>query len=139
LRIRVYLALITALCLLQMTSLAMPKVVETDNSKKDLNDLEALLTGQHPGSSFVGDGTLYKSSQPVPSLAPAMDLPYMAALWNDTIFGSFIREWEAPEFNQTDENGTFKSPIWSLISVGSTGGTISHRRSPWLLVSKPDF
>jgi hypothetical protein len=138
-RIRVCLALITALCLLQMAALAKPSVVETDKSHNDLDELEALLTGQHPGSSFAGDGALYKSSRPGPNLTPVMDLPYMAAFWNDTIFGSFIREWEAPQFNQTYENGTFNSPIWSSISSVGEAGTISHRRKPILLTSKLDF
>lgn len=139
--IRVCLALITALCLLQTVSLAKPSAVEIDKANKDLDELEALLTGQHGGASLAGDGELYRSSRPGPNLTPVMDLPYRAAFLNDTIFGSFIREWETgfmSQTNQTYENGIFNSSVWNLINAESEAGIISHRRRP-LLVSEPDF
>jgi hypothetical protein len=139
--IRVCLALIAALCLLQIASLAKPSAVEIDKANKDLGELEALLTGQHGGSSFAGEGELYRSSRPGPNLTPVMDLPYKAAFLNDTIFGSFIREWEMgfmSQNNQTYENGTFRSPILNLINAESEADIASKRRKP-LLISEPDF
>jgi hypothetical protein len=140
-RTRVCLAIITAVFLLQMASQGMPKAVEIDKSNKDLDELEALLTGQHRGSSFAGDGEVYRSSLPGPNLTPVIDLPYKAAFLNDTIFGSFIREWEkgfTSQTNQTYESGIFNSPVWNLLSAEGEAGNVSHRRKP-LLVSELDL
>jgi hypothetical protein len=140
-RIRVCLAIIIAVCILQITSQGMPKAVEIDKSNKDLDELEALLTGQHRGSSFAGDGGMYRSSLPGPNLTTVIDRPYKAAFLNDTIFGSFIGEWETgfiSKTNQTYEGGIFNSPIWNLMSIEGEGGNLNQRRKP-LLVSELDF
>jgi len=141
---RVCLALIIALCLLQTVSLARPSVLEIDTgnddlkAKTDLDELEALLTGQHPGSSFAGDAELYRSSRLGPNLTPLMDLPYRAAFFNDTVFGSFIREWATPMINQSYEKEILNSPIWLSTGAEGEAGIISHRRKP-ILVSEPSF
>jgi hypothetical protein len=141
--IRVCMVLLIALCMLQTISLARPSVLEIDQGKddlkamSDLDELEALLTGQHPGSSFAGDAEVYRSSRPGPNLTPLMDLPYMAAFFNDTVFGSFIKEWATPMINQSYEKDILNSPIWNSTSGEGEAG-ISHRRKP-VLVSEPDF
>jgi hypothetical protein len=136
--------LLIALCMLQMISLAKPSVLEIDQgkddlkAKSDLDELEALLTGQHPGSSFAGDAEVYRSSRPGPNLTPLMDLPYRATFFNDTVFGSFITEWATPSINQSYEKEILNSPIWYSTSAEGEAGIISHRRKP-VLVSEANF
>jgi hypothetical protein len=137
-------ALIIALCLLQMISLARPSVLEIDTgeddlkAKSNLDELEALLTGQHPGSSFAGDTEMYRSSLPGPNLTTLIDLPYEATFFNDTIFGSFITEWATPMINRSYEKEILNSPIWYSTVGEGEAGIISHRRKP-VLVGELDF
>jgi hypothetical protein len=126
-------------------ALALPSAFEEDRSGNDLDELEAMLSGEHRGSSYGTEGTntnLYSSSQPVQAiLGPSYDPPYKNAFQNDTYFGDFIRQLygaSTPEINQTWSEIFLNGTLYLNISGKKAEKPSGHFIKP-ILIEEPDF
>ncbi len=137
------LAVISLLLLVSPIFLALPSAFEEDRSGDDLDELEAMLSGEHRGSSYgTGETEPYRSSQPVQALlGPSYDPPYKNAFQNDTYFGSFIQQLYGapiPEINQTWSELFLNGTLYLNISGKKAEKPNSHFIKP-ILIEEPDF
>lgn len=140
---RTCLVLLITITLFSPLSASLPSAFEEDGSGDDLNELEAMLSGEHRGSSYSqGQTDLYRSSQPPQAFTgPAYDPPYKDLFKNDTYFGNFIQQLDgvlAPEINETwsalYQNGTLNLNV----SEKKAEKPSSHFIKP-ILIEEPDF
>lgn len=128
---------------------ALPSAFEEDRSGNDLDELEAMLSGEHRGSSYgTGEAKAYSSSPSSSSpqqvqafLGPIYDPPYKNAFQNDTYFGSFIQQLYGATIPGVDQawseiflNGT----LYLNISGKKAEKKSSHFIKP-ILIEEPDF
>ena len=110
----IYLLSIVIVLILPL-SLAMPSAFEKDNSGKDLNELEDMLSGEHRGSAYSGSNVVSS-----PPLVQQLDNPNTGFFKNDTFFGDFVRAFygdsatDNQSWAETFLNGT------SLLAANTT-------------------
>lgn len=138
-----FLMIIITLIALASPSPAKPSAFEKDNSGKDLQDLEAMLSGEHRGAGYAQDLlSNQQSSQPSP-LGPLYDPPFKNMFFNDTFFGGFLRELgggpSMPQANLTWPEVLLRGPLYPNTSnIAKPAGTNRHFIKP-VLVKEPDF
>jgi len=136
---RACLALLVIIVVLASPSLAKPSAFEKDNSGKDLQDLEAMLSGEHRGAQYA-QSTLPDQSSSVGAL---YDPPYKNVFLNDTFFGDFLREFDAdPSLSRVNltwpESLFIGLPYQNTSTIATPAGTSRHHIKP-ILVKEPDF
>lgn len=139
------LIVIIALTLIALVPLspAKPSAFEKDNSGKDLQDLEAMLSGEHRGAGYAENAMPNQQpNQPSP-LGPLYDPPYKNVFFNDTFFGDFLRELgggpSTLQANLTWPEIFLTGPLYRNSSnIAKPAGTNRHFIKP-VLVKEPDF
>ena len=139
----IILAVLPLMVILTSSSFAKPSAFETDNSGKDLQDLESMLSGEHRGAQYA------ESAQPnqMPSLQSPIgaiyDPPYKNEFFNDTFFGDFLRELGGVP-STTQQNLTWPEVLLTGLPYSNTSTTAKstsasgHHIKP-VLVKEPDF
>lgn len=125
---------------------ALPSAFEEDKSGNDLAELQAMLSGEHRGSSYstgsTGGTDIYSSSQPVQTpLGPSYDPPYKNVFQNDTYFGDFLKQLYGaaiPEANQTWSEVFLNGTLYLNISGKKAENPNGHFIKP-ILIDEPDF
>lgn len=143
---RVLLAVVISLLLLLPLSLALPSAFEEDHSGNDLNELEAMLSGEHRGAGYVSgqadQADIYRSSQPSQYPPdPTMDPPFRNLFRNDTYFGVFIRELDgvlAPKTNLTWSEILLNGTLY-LNTSGQDAEKVGRHHIKPILVKEPKF
>ncbi len=124
-------------------SLAKTSAFVKDNSGKDLQDLESMLSGEHRGAQYGQSISTIYSSPPSPT-GPLYDPPYKNSFLNDTFFGDFLRQLDGhPAANQTNltwsETYLAGSPYMGINSTVKPAEAGRHHIKPILLKEPPDF
>ena len=132
-------------------SSAKQSAFEKDNSGKDLQDLEAMLSGEHRGAGYAQDTLSNPQSNqqsnqqtnPASQFGTLYDPPYKNVFLNDTFFGNFLRELGGgplmPQANLTWPEVLLRGPLYPNISnIAKSAGTNRHFIKP-ILVKEPDF
>ena len=133
---RTCLVLFIIIMVLALPSLAKPSAFEKDNSGKDLQDLESMLSGEHRGAQYAQNAL----PNPVGAL---YDPPYKNEFLNDTFFGDFLREFGADpslyQLNLTRPKSLLIGlPYQNASIIAKPTGTNRHHIKPMLVV-EPDF
>ncbi len=124
-------------------SLAKTSAFVKDNSGKDLQDLESMLSGEHRGAEY-GQSTSTTYNPPPSPTGPLYDPPYKNLFLNDTFFGDFLRQLDGlPAANQTNMtwSGMYLagSPYMGINITVKPAEAGRHRIKPILLKEPPDF
>ncbi len=140
---RTCLVLLITITLFSSISASLPSAFEEDRSGNDLDELEAMLSGEHRGSSYSQRQTdLYSQPQPPQTFTgPAYDPPYKDIFKNDTYFGDFIRQLEgvlAPGINITWSELYLNGTLDLNVSEKKAKTPGSHFIKP-ILIEEPDF
>ncbi len=128
--------------LLALPALAKPSAFEKDNSGKDLQDLESMLSGEHRGAEYAQSTLINQPNQPSHFGAP-YDPPYKNVFLNDTFFGDFLRELGGGP-STLQQNLTWPEILLTGLSYGNAStiakpaGTSRHHIKP-VLLKEPDF
>lgn len=125
---------------------ALPLAFEEDRSGNDLDELQAMLSGEHRGSSYstgsTGGADIYSSQQSVQApLGPSYDPPYKNAFQNDTYFGDFVKQLYGatiPEANQTWSEVFLNGTLYLNISGKKAENPNGHFIKP-ILIAEPEF
>ena len=140
---RACLALLIVIIAFASPTLAKPSAFEKDYSGKDLQDLEAMLSGEHRGAQYAQNIMLNQQpSQPNP-LDELYDPPYKNVFFNDTFFGDFLRELGGGP-SRLQANLTWPEilltgqPYTNVSNIARPAGTSRHYIKP-ILVKEPDF
>ncbi|MGA9097850.1 MAG: hypothetical protein WB392_02850 [Methanotrichaceae archaeon] len=136
---RACLALLIVIVVLASPSFAKPSAFEQDNSGKDLQDLESMLSGEHRGAQYAQNEL---PNQPSP-IGALYDPPYKNVFLNDTFFGDFLREFDAdPSLSRANltwpERLLTGLPYQNTSTIAKPEGTNRHHIKP-ILVKEPDF
>lgn len=135
--------MITVVLQFSPSFVALPSAFEVDRSGDELGELEAMLSGEHRGSSY-GTGGIQpvSSSQPLQALlGPSYDPPYKSIFQNDTYFGAFIQQLYGapiPQINQTWSEVYLNGTLHLSISGNKAKKTNNHFIKP-ILIEEPDF
>lgn len=144
-------ALLIIIAILASPSFAKPSAFATDNSDKDLQDLESMLSGEHRGAQYAESVLPNQLPSQLPSqlssqLSPIgalYDPPYKNEFLNDTFFGDFLRELgggpSTPRANLTwPEILLTGRPYSNTSTTVKPSGTNNHHIKS-VLVKEPDF
>ncbi len=142
---RTCLVLLIMITLFSSLSASLPSAFEEDRSGGDLDELEAMLSGEHRDSSYSqGRTDLYSSSQPQPQqtfTGPAYDPPYKDIFKNDTYFGDFIQQLDGvlvPGINGTWSELFLNGTLDLNVSEKKAEKSSNHFIKP-ILIEEPDF
>jgi hypothetical protein len=125
---------------------ARPSFFEQSNKNSDLKELEAMLSGGHPGIDYGLDmDSIYMPLQvnSTPS-GQSYDPPFKELFLNNLNFGLFLRDFQSdfnlPQLNPNSTNLVLLSYPYPNFSINFSGKQETNRRllAP-ILVEEPDI
>lgn len=122
---------------------ALPSFFEQSSSPNEMDELEAMLSGEHRGATYA-TGQSTQASPSTSQITSVMDAlyapPYSDVFLNNSFFGDFIRQWRG-------ETEAAANLSWYQIYLNGSlylAGSIpqpdgSRRRIKPILIEEPEF
>jgi hypothetical protein len=140
---RLTLSLLVIGLLFLYSATALPSFFEQSSSGNELDELEAMLSGEHRGAAYTSSQSAQASlqqSQTTTAMDSLYAPPYNDVFLNNTFFGDFVRQWRGDAEAATNLSWYqiyLNGNLYLAGSIQQPDGSERHIKP--ILIEEPDF